>query len=54
MLGIIIMDKEKALQMALILSDIAEGCGTMLDSIKLIESGLEDMAEMLREYATSE
>lgn len=47
------MDKEKALQMALIISDIAEGTVALLDSIKLIASGLDDVANMLREYATS-
>lgn len=48
------MDKEKALQMALMISDIAEGAGTLVDSIKLIASTLDDVANMLREYATKE
>lgn len=48
------MDKEKALQLALIISDIAEGAGTLVDSIKLIASGLDDVANILREYATSD
>ncbi len=48
------MDKEKALQMALMISDIAEGAEALLDSIKLIASGLDDVANMLREYATSD
>ena len=47
------MDKEKALEMALILSDIAEGAGALADSIKLIVSGLDDVANMLRDYPTS-
>ena len=48
------MDKKKALQMALIISDIAEGAGALVDSIKLIASGLDDVANILREYATSD
>jgi hypothetical protein len=48
------MDKEKALQMALMISDIAEGAGALVDSIKLIASGLDDVANILREYATSD
>jgi len=48
------MDKEKALQMALMISDIAEGAEALLDSIKLIASGLDDVANIIREYATSD
>ena len=48
------MDKEKALQLALIISDIAEGAVAMVDSIKLIASALDDVANILREYATSD
>ena len=48
------MDKEKILQIALMLADVAEGAGAMLDSIKLIATSIDDVADMLREYATSE
>lgn len=48
------MDKEKVLQIALMISDIAEGAGALVDSIKLIASGLDDVANILREYATSD
>ena len=47
------MDKEKALQLALIISDIAEGAGALVESLKLITSGLDDVANMIRDYATS-
>lgn len=48
------MDKEKALQLALIISDIAEGAVAMVESLKLISSGLDDVANIIRDYATSE
>lgn len=48
------MDKEKALQLALIISDIAEGAGALVESLKLIASGLDDVANIIRDYATSE
>ena len=48
------MDKEKALQLALIISDIAEGAGALAESLKLITSGLDDVANIIRDYATSE
>ena len=48
------MDKEKLLQLALIISDIAEGAGALVESFKLIASGLDDVANIIRDYATSE
>ena len=48
------MDKEQILQLALMISDIAEGSGALLDAVKLISSGLDDVANVLREYAVSD
>ena len=48
------MEKDKVLQLALMLSDIAEGAGNLMESIKLISSAIDDVADMLRAYATSE
>ncbi len=48
------MDKEKALQLALIITDIAEGAGSLVESLKLIASGLDDVANIIRDYASSE
>lgn len=48
------MDKEKLLEIALILADCAEGCQTMIDSLKLTASSLDDTANILREMATKE
>ena len=48
------MEKEQALQLALTISDIAEGAEALLESIKLISSSLDDVANLLREYATSD
>lgn len=45
------MDKKKSLQMALMVSDIAEGAGALLESIKLIASGLDDVSNI---YSTSD
>lgn len=48
------MDKEKVLQLALMLSDIAEGANNLIEAVKLISTAIDDVADMLREYATSE
>ena len=45
------MDKDKMMQLALMLSDISEGIGLMLDALKLTASGLDDVANTFRELA---
>lgn len=45
------MDKDKMMQLALMLSDISEGIGLMLDALKLTANGLDDVANTFRELA---
>lgn len=45
------MNNEKMMQLALMLSDISEGIGLMLDALKLTASGLDDVANTFREIA---
>lgn len=47
------MDKDKLLEIALILADCAEGCQTMIDSLKLTATSLDDTANLLRSMATN-
>lgn len=46
------MDENKLLEIALILADCAEGCQTMIDSLKLTAESLDDTANILRDMAT--
>ena len=48
------MDNEKKMQFVLTLSDIAEGLGTVIESLKLIANGLDDVANLLRDTVPSE
>lgn len=48
------MDNEKKMQFVLTLSDIAEGLGTVIESLKLIANGLDDVANLLRDAVPSE
>lgn len=48
------MDNENKMQFVLTLSDIAEGFGTMIDALKLIANGLDDVANLLRDSVPSE
>lgn len=47
-----VVDKEKVLHLALLLSDVAEGAGLLLDALKLVESSLDDIANTLRAEAS--
>ena len=48
------MDKKKLMQFALVLADAAEGCQTMVDSLKLTAAALDDAANLLRDAASEE
>ena len=48
------MDNEKKMQLVLTLSDIAEGLGTIVEALKLVSNGLDDVANLLRETVTTE
>lgn len=45
------MDREKLMQFALVLADAAEGCQTMVESLKLTAAALDDAANLLRDAA---
>ena len=45
----LVMDNEKKMQFVLTLSDFAEGLGTVIESLKLIANGLDDVANLLRD-----
>ena len=49
-----LMDDEKKMQFVLTLSDIAEGLGTVMESLKLIANGLDDVANLLRDTVQCE
>ena len=36
------------------LSDIAEGLGTIIEALKLVSNGLDDVANLMRDSVTSE
>ena len=46
---LVVMDNDKKMNLVLLLSDIAEGIGTMIEAMKLTASGLDDVANLLRE-----
>ena len=46
------MDKDKMMQIALMLADAAEGCQGAIESLKLAATALDDTANYLREAAT--
>ncbi len=48
------MDEKKKMNLVLSLSDIAEGLGTMADALKLTASGLDDVANLLRDTIKGE
>lgn len=48
------MDDNRKMQFALILSDIAEGIGGLMDNLKLMSNALDDVANMLRDEASIE
>lgn len=48
------MDNEKKMNLVLSISDIAEGLGTMIDALKLTASGLDDVANLLRDAVKGE
>lgn len=50
----ITMDNEKKMQLVLTLSDIAEGLGTIVEALKLVSNGLDDVSNLLRETVTNE
>ena len=43
------MNDKKQLDVALLLADVAEGCFTMIESLKLIADSLDSTANLLRE-----
>ena len=43
------MDNDKKMLYVLTLSDIAEGLGTIIEALKLISNGLDDVANLLRD-----
>jgi hypothetical protein len=47
------MDEDKLLEIALILADCAEGCQTMMESLKLTATSLDDTANILRGMTTN-
>lgn len=46
-------DRERRLEIALTLADCAEGCQTMIESLKLTATSLDDLANILREMTTN-
>ncbi len=48
------MDNDKKMVLVLTLSDIAEGLGTIIEAMKLTASGLDDVANLLRETVRKE
>ena len=48
------MENEKKMNLVLSISDIAEGLGTMIDALKLTASGLDDVANLLRDAVKGE
>ena len=43
------MENDKKMVFVLTLSDIAEGLGTIVEALKLISNGLDDVANLLRD-----
>ena len=52
--SILAMDNDKKMNLVLSISDIAEGLGTMIDALKLTASGLDDVANLLRDAVKGE
>lgn len=48
------MDNNKKMALVLTLSDIAEGLGTIIEAMKLTASGLDDVANLLRDTVQKE
>lgn len=48
------MSNDKKMQLVLTLSDIAEGLGTIVEALKLVSNGLDDVSNLMRESVTSE
>lgn len=48
------MSNEKKMQLVLTLSDIAEGLGTIIEALKLVSNGLDDVANLLRDTVKGE
>ena len=48
------MSNDKKMQLVLTLSDIAEGLGTIIEALKLVSNGLDDVANLMRDSVTSE
>ena len=48
------MENDKKMLYALTLSDIAEGLGTIIEALKLISNGLDDVANLMRDSVAKE
>lgn len=49
-----VMSNDKKMQLVLTLSDIAEGLGTIIEALKLVTNGLDDVANLLRDTVKGE
>ncbi len=48
------MDNDKKMLYVLTLSDIAEGLGTIIEALKLISNGLDDVANLMRDSVSNQ
>ena len=48
------MDNDIKMLYVLTLSDIAEGLGTIIEALKLISNGLDDVANLMRDSVSNQ